>query len=247
MAAGSTDIVPATTPRRRLPAGERRQQILSVAQDAFMRAGYRGTTALEIGRAAGVSEKLVLKHFGSKEGLFRAAVVEPMLELMMRANEDARLRMAGGTEDDSPEQAFQRVHRFLATWAALVREQAPLIFAFIAEMREFPEVAAQLGALFEQQVRETTDILSLAMRTEAFRPFDPRVAFLSALGAATMAALTGDDVDHFLDEYLRLTLFGALSDAGRADAAADEPASRPASVTRRGGTMARTGGGRRAD
>jgi AcrR family transcriptional regulator len=201
--------------KRRLPAGERRAQILAVAQDAFVRSGYRGTTALEIGREAGVSEKLVLKHFGSKEGLFRAAVVEPLLALITSANEDARARMTGAPGDDSPEQAFERVHRFLSTWAALVRARAPLIFAFMAEMREFPDVAARLAELFARQVGETTEILTLAMRDPAFRAFDPRVAFLASLGAATVAALTGDDADAFLAEYLKITLFGVLSDDAR--------------------------------
>lgn len=201
-----------------MPATERREQILEVAQEAFVRSGYRGTTALEIGREAGVSEKLVLKHFGSKEGLFRAAVVEPLLALMKRANEDARARMAGAPGDDSPEQAFQRVHRFLSMWAALVRARTPLIFAFIAEMRDFPDVAMQLAELFARQVDETTEILTLAMQDDAFRPFNPRVAFLAALGAATVAALASDDADAFLDDYLKLTLFGVLTDESRAAA-----------------------------
>jgi AcrR family transcriptional regulator len=214
MAARST-----TPPRRRLAAQERREQILEVAQDAFVRTGYRGTTALDIAREAGVSEKLVLKHFGSKEQLFRAAVVEPLLALMTAANDDARRRMSGALGDDSPQEAFQRVHRFLSMWAGLVRERAPLIVAFIAEMREFPDVSSQLAELFARQVDETTEILSLAMRDGAFRPFNPRVAFLAALGAATVAALASDDADAFLDEYLKLTLFGVLSDESRAAAA----------------------------
>ena len=215
MSAGSTNGTPPR--RRRLPASERREQILAVAQQAFVRDGYRGTTALEIGRKAGVSEKLVLKHFGSKEGLFRAAVVEPLLTLMTSANEDARARMAA-PGDDSPEQAFQRVHRFLSMWAALIRERASLIVAFIAEMREFPDVAKQLAELFERQVNETTDILSVATQDPAFRRFDPRVAFLASLGAATVAALVSDDAEAFLEEYLKLTLFGVLADEARAAA-----------------------------
>lgn len=218
MVARSTQPDTARSPRSRLTSPERREQILEIAQGAFLRAGYRGTTALEIGREAGVSEKLVLKHFGSKEGLFRAAVAEPLLALLTTANEDARARMAAAPGDDSPEQAFQRVHRFLSMWAGLVRERAPLIFAFMAEVREFPDVAGQLAALFARQVDETTEILSLAMEDPAFRPFDPRVAFLAALGAATVAALTGDDADAFLDEYLKITLFGVLSDEARAAA-----------------------------
>jgi AcrR family transcriptional regulator len=200
-----------------MPADRRREQLLEVAQSAFTRAGYRGTTTLEIGREAGVSEKLVLKHFGNKEGLFRAAVLDPLLDLLASSNEQARARAeAGPTDSDSPEEAFLRTHHFLSTWAALVRERAPMLFAFIAELRDFPDVAARLAALFEQQVAESTAILAPAAEHPAFRPFDPRVAFLAALGAATVAALTAEDPDAFLDEYLKLTLFGVLSDEGRA-------------------------------
>jgi AcrR family transcriptional regulator len=219
MAQGSTDVQqPPDLPRRRIPADQRREQILEVARSAFMRSGYRGTTALEISRAAGVSEKLVLKHFGSKEQLFRAAVAEPLLELMTSANEEARARMAAPSADDSPEEAFQRVHRFLSMWAALVRERGPLIVAFISEMRDYPDVVAQLAGLFWRQVDETTEILALAMHDDAIRPHDPRVAFLAALGAATVAAIASDDPDAFLEEYLRLTLFGVLTDEARAAA-----------------------------
>jgi AcrR family transcriptional regulator len=205
---------------RRLSAEERREQLLEVAKAAFMRAGYRGTTTLEIGREAGVSEKLVLKHFGNKEGLFRAAVLDPLLELLAAENERARANIAAGRED-SPEQAFEHIHDFLSTWAALVRERAPLLFVFIAELRDFPDVAQQVADLFERRVGESTEILALAAGHPAFRPFDPKVAFLSALGAATVAAVASDDPEAFIDEYIRLTLFGALSDAGRASA---EPA-----------------------
>ncbi len=197
-----------------MPADQRREQLIEVAQGAFARAGYRGTTTLEIGREAGVSEKLVLKHFGNKEGLFRAAVLDPLLELLARHNEEARARLASGP-DDSPEEAFVRVHAFLSTWAALIRERAGALFAFIADLREFPDAAARLAALFEEQVAESTAILAPATEHPAFRPFNPRVAFLAALGAATAAALTSDDPEAFLDEYLKITLVGVLSDEGR--------------------------------
>jgi AcrR family transcriptional regulator len=225
--------------QRRLPATQRREQLLDVAQVAFARAGYRGTTTLEIGREAGVSEKLVLKHFGNKEGLFRAAVVDPLIDLLTEENRAARARLAGDATD-SPEQAFHRVHQFLSTWAALVRQRAPLLLAFVAELREFPDVAQKVAELFNRQVDEATEILTLAARDPAFRPFDPRVAFLASLGAATVAGLTSDDAEPFLDEYLKLTLFGVLSDEGRAAATAANSANNESSV-RKTATRVRVG------
>ena len=100
-----------------------------------------------------------------------------------------------GDASDSPEQAFHRVHQFLSTWAALVRQRAPLLLAFVAELREFPDVAQRVAELFNRQVDEATEILALAARDPAFRPFDPRVAFMASLGAATVAGLTSDDAE----------------------------------------------------
>ncbi len=239
------DVAPAAR-QRRLSATQRREQLLDVAQMAFARSGYRGTTTLEIGREAGVSEKLVLKHFGNKEALFRAAVVDPLIDLLTEGNREARARMAGEATD-SPEQAFHRVHQFLSTWAALVRQRAPLLLAFIAELREFPDVAQRVAELFNRQVDEATEILALAARDPAFRRFDPRVAFLASLGAATVAGLSSDDAGPFLDEYLKLTLFGVLSDEGRAAAIAADPGSHGSRTpTAAKGARVRTGASRGA-
>ena len=43
----------------------------------FSRQDYRSTTTREIAEAAGVSEYLLFRHFGSKAGLFREALVLP--------------------------------------------------------------------------------------------------------------------------------------------------------------------------
>jgi AcrR family transcriptional regulator len=192
-----------------MPAEQRRAQLLDVARDAFARSGYRGTTALEIGRQAGVSEKLVLKHFGSKEGLYRAAVIEPLLELLETSNTEARRRMASGTVE-SAEVAFFRVHAFLVTWARLVSERAPLLLSFAAELHEFPDATERIAALIADQVDQSVEIFEEATAGPEFRRFDRRVAIESALGAATVAGLTRTDPEPFLEEFLKLTLFGAL-------------------------------------
>ncbi len=49
------------------------------------------------------------------------------------------------------------------------------------------------------------------------------IAFLASLGAATIAAVASDDPDVFLEEYLKMTLFGVLSDEGRAAAGVQKP------------------------
>jgi AcrR family transcriptional regulator len=65
-----------SSPARRL-RGEARRLLLDAARELFARQDYRGTTTREIAEAAGVSEYLVFRHFGSKAGLFREALVLP--------------------------------------------------------------------------------------------------------------------------------------------------------------------------
>ena len=65
----------AQTSRR--PRGEPRRLLLDAARELFARQDYRSTTTREIAEAAGVSEYLLFRHFGSKAGLFREALVLP--------------------------------------------------------------------------------------------------------------------------------------------------------------------------
>jgi AcrR family transcriptional regulator len=66
----------AEVPVRR-PRGEPRRLLLDAARTLFARRDYRSTTTREIAEAAGVSEYLLFRNFGSKAGLFREALVLP--------------------------------------------------------------------------------------------------------------------------------------------------------------------------
>lgn len=66
-----------TSPTTRRPRGEARRLLLDAARDLFARQDYRATTTREIAEAAGVTEYLLFRHFGSKAGLFREALVLP--------------------------------------------------------------------------------------------------------------------------------------------------------------------------
>ncbi|WP_137148144.1 TetR/AcrR family transcriptional regulator [Mycolicibacterium sp. CR10] len=56
--------------------------LLDAARDLFARRDYRSTTTREIAEAAGVSEYLLFRHFGSKAGLFREALVTPFTSFL---------------------------------------------------------------------------------------------------------------------------------------------------------------------
>ena len=58
----------------RLPAAERRLDLVETAVRVFAEGSYRGTTTAEIARAAGVSEPILYRHFASKRDLYFAAL-----------------------------------------------------------------------------------------------------------------------------------------------------------------------------
>ena len=62
---------------RRPGAGGTKQKIRAAARSHFSRVGYEGATIRGIAAAAKVDPKLVLHYFGSKEGVFRAAMDLP--------------------------------------------------------------------------------------------------------------------------------------------------------------------------
>lgn len=66
----------------RRPRGEPRRLLLDAARELFARQDYRSTTTREIAEAAGVSEYLLFRHFGSKAALFREALVLPFTDFV---------------------------------------------------------------------------------------------------------------------------------------------------------------------
>ncbi|MFT2817831.1 TetR/AcrR family transcriptional regulator [Leifsonia sp. A12D58] len=54
----------------RIPAIQRREQILAAASEVFGERGYAGATTDQVAQAAGISQPYVVRMFGTKENLF---------------------------------------------------------------------------------------------------------------------------------------------------------------------------------
>ncbi|MFD7205467.1 TetR/AcrR family transcriptional regulator [Streptomyces sp. NPDC059893] len=74
---------------RKRNAEATRQALLEAAHDRFVRLGYEGTTLRDVAADAGVTLALIKRYFGSKEGLFKAALAATPRFL--------------GQEDDAPQ------------------------------------------------------------------------------------------------------------------------------------------------
>jgi AcrR family transcriptional regulator len=78
---------PATRPRN---AAATREAILAAAQLAFAREGYAASGIREIAAKAGISSALLIRYFGSKAGLFEAALTRSMQsDLLMTVPREA--------------------------------------------------------------------------------------------------------------------------------------------------------------
>ena len=55
---------------------EKQEAILQAALTLFAREGYHATSTSKVAKSAGVSEGLIFRHFGNKEGLLQAILAE---------------------------------------------------------------------------------------------------------------------------------------------------------------------------
>ncbi len=83
----------------RLPADQRREQLIQTAVDLFSRKGFSGTTTREIAAASGVTEAIIFRHFETKEHLYKA-IIDRKLNTPEAAEWIAGLRSAMDNNDD---------------------------------------------------------------------------------------------------------------------------------------------------
>jgi AcrR family transcriptional regulator len=93
---------PAETPVQatRRPRGAPRRLLLDAARDLFARQDYRSTTTRQIAEAAGVTEHLLFRQFGSKAALFREALVRPFTSFVDEFGRTWRAVIPEETDED---------------------------------------------------------------------------------------------------------------------------------------------------
>jgi len=87
-----------TTQKKRLPAEERKDQIVRVAKALFVKKGFKGTTTREIARKAGISEAVIYKYFAHKEDLYKAIIDSECDDSMGRSRLFSDLEGKSGRE-----------------------------------------------------------------------------------------------------------------------------------------------------
>lgn len=173
---------PAAQPSsRRLPADERRAQILREAAHLFGTHGFKGTTTRDVAARVGITEAALYRYFPSKEAMYAAILDERMAAPDLLAHVEA---LADGSDD-------RAVFGGLALTLLRTVEADPSILRLLLySALEGHEMARPFQ---EGRIRRLRDFLSRYIerraREGAFRGVDP------ALGAR---AFIGMIVDHLI-------------------------------------------------
>ena len=85
---------------KRIPADERRHQLIDIAMRLFSRNGFSGTTTREIAREAGVNEAIIFRFFPHKDDLY-AAILERKSSEACSDSFVAELRAAASSGADA--------------------------------------------------------------------------------------------------------------------------------------------------
>ena len=118
----------------RLPADERRQQLLAVARELFARSGFHDTSMDDIAEAAGVTKPVLYQHFPSKRALY--------VELLDDTGRQLLDRLAEATEprDVRPRTGRGRASARTSSSRSATASSFRLLFG--ASIRSDPEFAA---------------------------------------------------------------------------------------------------------
>lgn len=140
--------------RQRLPAAQRRRQLLEVAVVRFAAKGFHATSMDEIADAAGVTKPVLYQHFHSKRQLYRELLDTVGQELLETVASSAAAETA----------PYQRVLAGFRAYFSFVRENTAgfeLLFGsgarrtdeFADSVRKLEEtVAATIGSFIEADI-----------------------------------------------------------------------------------------------
>lgn len=190
-------------PKRRVAASPRdpdrtRATVLAAARREFARLGLAGARVDEIVRIAGVSKQVIYYYFGSKDGLFRAALLSSYEEI--RANNEEYARNAVG---GSPEERLQNLIVHLFDRIGAHRE----VISLIVEENRYRGKHLRNSDLpyrsSEPMVAHLAEILTEGEASAVFRPkIDPTQLFLDIFSMClfyftnlyTVSAVVGADL-----------------------------------------------------
>jgi len=161
---------------RRLPAIERRAQLIDVGRAAFARFGYEATSMEKIAESANVSKPILYEHFGGKEGLY-AVVVDREMDYVVRRVVEA---IAAGTPRERVEQAS-------LAFLTYVRDE-PDGFAVLSQDSPLTSSRGRLSSLLNDLAERVGDVFASSFKAAGY---DPKAAPIYAHALVGMVTFVG--------------------------------------------------------
>jgi AcrR family transcriptional regulator len=173
----------------RLPASERRTQLLRVAFEQFAANGYHLTSMNQVAEAAGVTKPVLYQHFPSKRALFVELLADVGRQLLDELTE-ATSRANTGRE--RVEEGFSAYFRFVTNNRAAFR----LLFG--ASARNDPEFARIVDEVLHDAADAISQLIEIEGTAEHRRVLAH--ALVGVAEATSRHALTDPDASHDADE-----------------------------------------------
>jgi len=197
--------------RAYLPAAERRKQIIAAAQQVFAHSNLKGARTRDIAKAAEVNQATIFEHFESKEDLFHAAVVQPLIDAMRGMHERVQVYEKATTPDELADLAFTSASRHVDDMV----EVFPLL---VAALFSEPELGRKL---YREHIAPLNRERGKILEDLARDGIDVEFAGLANFGMLFAVALDhhfGDgkaDLSHMARQFGRMSTGGFARDKER--------------------------------
>jgi AcrR family transcriptional regulator len=184
---------PVPSPRR---SEETRKRILRAARQRFMREGYERTTIRAVAADAAIDASMVMRYYGSKEGLFAAATAFdlrlPDLRAIAPEERGAALvrHFFARWEGDADDDALRVLLR-----AAVTNEQAAERMRAIFKGQLVPTMAAVCPAT---EAQERAGLIATQMLGLAYCRYVLRLPPIADLAVERLVARIGPTIQRYL-------------------------------------------------
>lgn len=173
-----------------------KQQILEAAEAEFSRHGLKGARIGEIARAAGVITGMIHYYFQNKEGLYKAVLQRPALEVH-------EVITQLNLEQLPPEEALKAFVRAAIAYEAKHPHRGMLWFQEANQNRgEYFKLST---GSWSDTFAYLSDILKRGMADGSFRQLDPLLTTVHLLGVCIFYFNIHENWKHFMPDVERLS------------------------------------------
>jgi len=196
----------------RLPADERRQQLLDVACSLFARSGFHDTSMDDIAEGAGVTKPVLYQHFPSKKALYGELLEDTGRRLLDHL---ARATSAATSGRERVEAGFRAYFQFA------VGDRSSFRLLFGASIRSDPDFARTVDEVLRAAADTISDLIEIPASDEQRRVLaSALVGMAEAVGrrALTEPAVDGDELARWIAELAWFGLRGVRAEEPAAPA-----------------------------